>query len=185
MRFLLLPLATLVTLLLSLSYTAECDGFTFPLTLSPQRATPASTSASTPTPNPTPRTVSLYPTSRHLCRHHCRHHCRPSLTSLYAGKSAKAGPSRTPKKGTVVPPAGAERGPKAPKDDTILIQGTITESLPNAMFRVQLDKLETVVLCSINGKIRKNMVRILVGDTVSVELSPYDLTKGRISFRKR
>ena len=53
------------------------------------------------------------------------------------------------------------------------------------MFRVQLDKLETVVLCSINGKIRKNMVRILVGDTVSVELSPYDLTKGRISFRKR
>ena len=59
------------------------------------------------------------------------------------------------------------------------------ESLPNAMFRVKMDNSENVILATISGKIRKNFVRILVGDSVTVELSPYDLTRGRITFRKR
>jgi translation initiation factor IF-1 len=61
----------------------------------------------------------------------------------------------------------------------------VLESLPNAMFRVELQPTNSVVLATISGKIRKNYVRILVGDTVKVELSPYDLTRGRITFRNR
>jgi len=63
--------------------------------------------------------------------------------------------------------------------------GSVVESLPNAMFRVKMDNSENVILATISGKIRKNFVRILVGDSVTVELSPYDLTRGRITFRKR
>ena len=59
----------------------------------------------------------------------------------------------------------------------IEVEGVVTDSLPNAMFRVAVDNMDVVVLATISGKIRKNFVRILVGDQVTVELSPYDLTR--------
>ncbi len=66
--------------------------------------------------------------------------------------------------------------------ETIEFEGTITESLPNAMFRVKLEN-EHMVLAHISGKIRKNFIKILPGDKVKVELTPYDLTRGRIVYR--
>ena len=66
--------------------------------------------------------------------------------------------------------------------DTIEFEGIIKESLPNAMFRVQLDNGH-MVLAHISGKIRKNFIKILPGDRVKVELTPYDLNRGRITFR--
>ncbi len=66
--------------------------------------------------------------------------------------------------------------------DVIELEGTVHESLPNAMFRVELEN-GVEVLAHISGKIRKNFIRILPGDTVRVELSPYDLTRGRITYR--
>lgn len=68
------------------------------------------------------------------------------------------------------------------KEDAIELEGTVTEPLPNAMFRVELENGHSV-LCSISGKIRMNYIRILPGDKVVVELSPYDLTRGRITYR--
>ncbi len=68
------------------------------------------------------------------------------------------------------------------KEDAIELEGTVTEPLPNAMFRVELENGATV-LCSISGKIRMNYIRILPGDRVVVEISPYDLTRGRITYR--
>ncbi|MBF0521529.1 MAG: translation initiation factor IF-1 [Candidatus Omnitrophica bacterium] len=68
------------------------------------------------------------------------------------------------------------------KEDLIEVEGVIKESLPNAKFRVQLDNGH-IVLAHISGKIRMNFIRILPGDKVKVELSPYDLSKGRITFR--
>jgi translation initiation factor IF-1 len=70
------------------------------------------------------------------------------------------------------------------KQNLIEMEGIVTESLPNAMFRVCLDN-GCQVLAHISGKIRKNYIRILLGDRVKVELSPYDLTKGRITYRLR
>lgn len=69
-----------------------------------------------------------------------------------------------------------------PKEDLIEVEGLVKDALPNAMFHVQLDNGH-VVLAHISGKIRKNFIRILPGDKVKLELSPYDLTKGRITFR--
>ncbi|MCM1265493.1 MAG: translation initiation factor IF-1 [Candidatus Gastranaerophilales bacterium] len=66
--------------------------------------------------------------------------------------------------------------------DVIEIEGTILESMPNAMFRVELENGHEI-LAHISGKIRKNFIRILPGDKVKVEMTPYDLTKGRITFR--
>jgi len=66
--------------------------------------------------------------------------------------------------------------------DIIEFEGTIIESLPNAMFRVELENGH-MVLAHISGKIRKNFIRILPGDKVKVELTPYDLTRGRITYR--
>lgn len=66
--------------------------------------------------------------------------------------------------------------------DVIEFEGTIIESLPNAMFKVELENGH-VVLAHISGKIRKNFIRILPGDKVKVELTPYDLTRGRITYR--
>jgi translation initiation factor IF-1 len=66
--------------------------------------------------------------------------------------------------------------------DVIEFEGTIVESLPNAMFKVELENGH-VVLAHISGKIRKNFIRILPGDKVKVELTPYDLTRGRITYR--
>jgi len=72
----------------------------------------------------------------------------------------------------------------AKEKDVIEMEGVIREALPNAMFRVVLDNgLE--VLAHISGKIRKHFIRILPGDKVRVELSPYDLTRGRITFRMK
>lgn len=68
------------------------------------------------------------------------------------------------------------------KEDVIEFEGTVTEVLPNTMFRVELENGH-VVLAHISGKMRKNYIRILAGDKVKVELTPYDLTKGRITFR--
>lgn len=66
--------------------------------------------------------------------------------------------------------------------DVIEIEGTIIESMPNAMFRVKLENGHEI-LAHISGKIRKNFIRILPGDKVKVEMTPYDLSKGRITFR--
>ena len=70
------------------------------------------------------------------------------------------------------------------KEDLIEVEGVVKEALPNAMFRVELEKGH-IVLAHISGKIRKNFIRILPGDEVKLELSPYDLSKGRITFRKK
>lgn len=70
------------------------------------------------------------------------------------------------------------------KQDTIKTVGTVQKALSNGMFAVQLDNGHELT-CHINGVMRKNYIRIIPGDRVEVELSPYDLTKGRISFRKR
>jgi translation initiation factor IF-1 len=70
----------------------------------------------------------------------------------------------------------------ARKDDVIEIEGTVVEPLPNAMFRVELDN-EHEVLAHVSGKMRMYYIKILPGDRVRMELSPYDLTRGRITYR--
>ncbi|BAH83180.1 translation initiation factor IF-1 [Candidatus Ishikawella capsulata] len=70
------------------------------------------------------------------------------------------------------------------KEDNIEMQGTVLDTLPNTMFRVALENGH-VVIAHISGKMRKNYIRILTGDKVTVELTPYDLSKGRIVFRSR
>lgn len=70
------------------------------------------------------------------------------------------------------------------KDEVIEVQATVVETLPNAMFKVQLDN-GVVILAHVSGKIRMNYIRILPGDKVTVEISPYDLTRGRITFRHK
>ena len=69
-----------------------------------------------------------------------------------------------------------------PKEDAIQVEATVIEPLPNAMFRLALDNKHEV-LAHISGKMRKNFIRILTGDRVLVELSPYDLSRGRIVYR--
>ena len=69
------------------------------------------------------------------------------------------------------------------RDDLIPAEGLVVDKLPNAFFKVQLDGTEHIVLAQISGKMRKHYIRILAGDRVSVELSPYDLTRGRITYR--
>ncbi|MGB9663521.1 MAG: translation initiation factor IF-1 [Ignavibacteria bacterium] len=68
------------------------------------------------------------------------------------------------------------------KKDVIVMDGVITETLPNAMFKVKLDNGHEI-LAHVSGKMRMHFIRILVGDKVQVEISPYDLTKGRIIYR--
>ena len=70
------------------------------------------------------------------------------------------------------------------KEELIEVEGVIKEALPNAMFRVELENGH-LVLAHISGKIRKHFIRILPGDTVKVELSPYDLSRGRITYRNK
>ncbi|HRG62161.1 MAG: translation initiation factor IF-1 [Proteobacteria bacterium] len=70
------------------------------------------------------------------------------------------------------------------KDDVIQFEGEVLEALPNTMFRVKLENGHTV-LCHISGKMRMNYIRILPGDKVTVEMTPYDLNKGRIVFRAK
>ena len=68
------------------------------------------------------------------------------------------------------------------KEDSIEVQGTIVETLPNAMFRVELENGQ-VILAYVSGKMRMHFIKILPGDKVTIELSPYDLTRGRITYR--
>ena len=71
-----------------------------------------------------------------------------------------------------------------PEGDTIQVEGTVVELLPNTMFRVELANGHRI-LAHISGKMRLNFIRILPGDKVMMEMSPYDLTKGRIKFRQK
>ena len=71
-----------------------------------------------------------------------------------------------------------------PKEDHIEMEGTVIETLPNTLFRVELENGH-VVMAHISGKMRKHYIRILRGDKVTVQLTPYDLTKGRITYRSR
>ncbi len=70
------------------------------------------------------------------------------------------------------------------KEDLIEFTGVVTELLPNATFRVKLEN-DHVILAHTSGRMRKNRIRVLVGDTVTVEMTPYDLSKGRITFRQK
>jgi translation initiation factor IF-1 len=70
------------------------------------------------------------------------------------------------------------------KEELLQFEGTVTELLPNAMFRVKLENGHDV-LAHTSGKMRKNRIRVLVGDKVNVEMTPYDLSKGRITFRHK
>jgi translation initiation factor IF-1 len=82
------------------------------------------------------------------------------------------------------PSGGLTGGPALPKpkEDAIVLEGTVTEPLPNAMFRVELENGHKV-LAHISGKMRMHYIRILPGDKVQVELTPYDLSRGRITYR--
>ena len=75
-----------------------------------------------------------------------------------------------------------DRGSMA-KEEQIQMSGTVIDTLPNTMFRVELEN-EHVIIAHISGKMRKNYIKILTGDKVKVELTPYDLSKGRITFRE-
>ena len=81
-------------------------------------------------------------------------------------------------------PPQLRSGHRVAKEEHIEMEGTIIETLPNTLFRVKLDNGH-VVTAHISGKMRKNYIRILTGDRVTVQLTPYDLTKGRITFRAR
>jgi translation initiation factor IF-1 len=97
------------------------------------------------------------------------------MGTLAASQSAKERMARRPEQDKKKP---GESG----KEDAIEVMATVIEPLPNAMFRVQLENKHQV-LAHISGKMRKNFIRILPGDRVAVELSPYDLTRGRIVYR--
>ena len=70
------------------------------------------------------------------------------------------------------------------KKDIIELEGVVVDALPNAIFKIKLQN-EHIITCHISGKLRMNYIRILPGDTVNVELSPYDLERGRITWRKK
>lgn len=90
-------------------------------------------------------------------------------------------PSRAPQVHRPQVPQEVPPLPK-PKEDAIVLEGRVVEPLPNAMFRVELDNGHTV-LAHISGKMRMHYIRILPGDRVQVELTPYDLSRGRITYR--
>ncbi len=71
------------------------------------------------------------------------------------------------------------------KEETLVVTGEVTENLPNTLFRVKLDREfnERIILCYLSGKMRKNYIKILPGDRVRIEMSSYDLDKGRITYR--
>ena len=70
------------------------------------------------------------------------------------------------------------------KDNVLVVEGEVVENLPNTLFRVKLDDSEKIILCYLSGKMRKNYIKILPGDKVKVEMTPYDLDRGRIVYRK-
>ncbi len=69
------------------------------------------------------------------------------------------------------------------KDDMIVVEGEVLENLPNTLFRVKLNQSEKVIICYLSGKMRKNYIKILPGDKVRIEMTPYDVNRGRIIFR--
>lgn len=69
------------------------------------------------------------------------------------------------------------------KEEVIKVDGKVTEVLPNTMFRVQLANMDTIILATVSGRMRKHGIKVLLGDQVSIEMSPYDLERGRISRR--
>ena len=71
------------------------------------------------------------------------------------------------------------------KNDHVEVEGTVVEALPSSQFRVRLNDVDKEVLASISGKLRMNFIRITVGDRVTVQMSPYDLTRGRIIWRNK
>jgi translation initiation factor IF-1 len=89
-------------------------------------------------------------------------------------------PKKRPKKKG--PAAGTDEPTPPTKDNAIVMEGIVLETLPNTQFRVQVTG-DHIVLAHISGKMRKHFIRILVGDKVLVELSPYDVTRGRITYR--
>ena len=70
------------------------------------------------------------------------------------------------------------------KEDIIKMEGRVEEVLPAAMFRIKMDNVSTLILVHLSGRMRKNNIKVLLGDRVEMEFSPYDLTKGRITRRK-
>ena len=129
-----------------------------------------------------PFTIILTPSTIAPTNDAQRTRCSPissSTTTLFGKKAARAEGNERKSK--------TERVRKV-KDDVIEVEGVVLESLPNAMFRCAIKEApetQAPVLATISGKIRKNFVKILVGDKVLIELSPYDLTRGRITFRYR
>ena len=71
------------------------------------------------------------------------------------------------------------------KEDLIEVSGVIIDKQPNAFFKVKINNSEHIVMATISGRMRKNRIRILMGDRVDVEMSPYDLSKGRITYRHK
>ena len=69
------------------------------------------------------------------------------------------------------------------KDDIIELTGTVDEVLPGNMFRVKVENMSNTLLCYMGGKLKQNKIRIILGDKVKLEVSPYDLTKGRVTYR--
>jgi translation initiation factor IF-1 len=91
---------------------------------------------------------------------------------------------RKPASRSAVPATPLEERPKRQDPDAITVEGRVVEALPNAMFTVELENGHSV-LSHLAGKMRTNYIRVLPGDRVTVELSPYDLTRGRITYRHR
>ena len=103
--------------------------------------------------------------------------------ALHVGLFADPSTTSASENYTVVRPHHGEEKPlPKPKEDAIVLEGKILESLPNAMFKVKLEN-DHEVLAHISGKMRMHYIRILPGDKVQVELTPYDLTRGRITYR--
>lgn len=71
----------------------------------------------------------------------------------------------------------------AKNTELIELTGTVAEVLPNSTFRVKVDNMEQIVLCYMGGRLKQNKIKVILGDAVKIEISPYDLTKGRITYR--
>ena len=71
----------------------------------------------------------------------------------------------------------------AKNSELIELTGTVAEVLPNSTFRVKVDNMESIVLCYMGGRLKQNKIKVILGDPVKIEMSPYDLTKGRITYR--
>jgi translation initiation factor IF-1 len=106
---------------------------------------------------------------------------RYSCPSAACGRRLRAGAGQPEVRDVCVPLPAGEQLPK-PKEDAIVLEGTVKEPLPNAMFRVELENGH-VVLAHSSGKMRMHRIRILPGDRVQVEITPYDLSRGRITYR--